>query len=91
MIIVKGIKSGKEMIVKYNDKSFTFNNEENEALSFELETILNRKLPVFGTYCADDDYDELYILGILKEHFFEKEPEIISIGEIQIDWENEVY
>ena len=89
MIIAKGIKHGKELTVKYDKNRFLFNEEENAFLSSMLERELKKKPLIFGTYCAEDPHEELNILGVLEEHFFDEEPKIET--DLKIDWEDEVY
>lgn len=72
MIKARGRKDGKMIEVVYNENEFTFNGKW--SLSYEASIIveLNRFHPIGGTYYAQDPYEPLNIIEVLRNHFFDK-------------------
>ena len=87
MIEAEGKKNGKRILVQYDGSKFLFNNEENEPLEIELLGILNEKPAIFGTYHAEDPWEDLNIIGVLQVHFFDKPAEVKTDQEIKTEWE----
>lgn len=86
-IRARGKKNKKDLSVVYVDGEYFFNGDDNEAYLGELKMLLKEGLPVFGTYISRDPEDNLNIIGILREYFFDKEVEVKSDPEIHPDWE----
>ena len=90
MITAKGLKNGEKLTVKYDGNMFLFNGKENDAMLLELESQLKLKPAIFGTYHAEDSYEKLNIIGVLRERFFDGWPEIVSDEEFDSEWEEGV-
>lgn len=91
MIIAKGLKNGKKISVKYENETFLFDGRQNKILLIQLEAELKRLPIVFGTYCANNPYEILNIIGVLREHFFDDiDVEIETDEEITEKWESGV-
>lgn len=87
MVEADGRKDNKKVSVKYQDGKFLWNGEENELYSAEMKILMKTGLSVMGTYIPDDPEDEIYVMGLLKEYFFDSEKTTHFKHEIEGDWE----
>ena len=87
MIEAEGKKNGKRILVQYDGSKFLFNHQENIPLEMELITTLNERPAIFGTYHAEDPWEDLNIIGVLRVYFFDKPVEVKTDQEIKTEWE----
>ena len=87
MVEAEGIKDKNKVNVKYQDGKFLWNGEENELYSAEMNILMKNGLPVMGTYIPDDPEDEIYVMGLLREYFFDSAKTTHFKHEIEGDWE----
>lgn len=66
-----GKKNGKSLIIVVEDGKFTFNGKEDSLLKRILDADL-KLCPVFaGTYIPEDAYEDVNILNVLENYFFD--------------------
>lgn len=88
MILAKGIKNDKEMTVEYRPDRVLFNGHANKMYEEELSELLESRPSIFGTYYAGAPYEDLNIIGVLREYFFDNPALVTSDEEISVpDWE----
>ena len=92
MIRAEGKKKGKKVVVEYENDIFTFNGKQNDLYMAELNVMLDAKLTLFGTYHAENSFDELNIAGVLREYFFDEWAKVECDPELDVGWtKGEVY
>lgn len=78
MIKATGNKNGRRLTVEYNEGRFAFNGKEDYRLEAELMIMLEERYPIGGTYYAENAMDDLNIINVLSNRFFDRTVDVES-------------
>ena len=77
-LLASGKKNGKDLQIEYIDGKFYFNNKENETELQMLKEYLHERPLFAGTYCPPDDFNDVNILNVISNYYFDNEPKITA-------------
>lgn len=90
-ILAKGTKFGKRWRIEVKNKKFLFNGSENKAMMKILDLELKSRPVYDGTYVPTDAYEDANIYNVLKNFFFDDNPQITANSMQKLPNEGEVY
>ena len=81
MIIARGKKNGRRIMVTYNKDQFLFDGEDNLEYEAQIVYELLKFHAIGGTYYPEKESDPLNVINVLREYFFDDNNVLITSEE----------
>ena len=77
-LLASGKKNNKDLQIEYIDGKFYFDGKQDEAKLKILEEHLHERPLFAGTYCPPTDYDDVNVLNVISNYYFDSKPKITA-------------